>query len=259
MNSRKVQGTESLARQIRIRRNALGMTIVEAASRAGVGTKTWYRYESGASIRSDKVKGICKALNWKGLPFEESDEREKKSLKAYRTHEAWSKYLEENFGVGAAVLFAAGSDILFDQINDDISAISKMPAGSHIGQLEVSWLAEKLPPQFLMCYDYDFLYKMQCTLKLLRRRAITGMPMIAQSVMEELVLYICNEEGVMFNELTGEADDVCDDEDVFDLEGWIFDLFGDMDIITYLYSDMYVTSDDKYHFLHWEDKQFYTK
>ncbi len=38
------------------------MTIVEAASRAGVGTKTWYRYESGASIRSDKVKGICKAL-----------------------------------------------------------------------------------------------------------------------------------------------------------------------------------------------------
>ena len=32
-----------------------------------------------------------------------------------------------------------------------------------------------------------------------------------------------------------------------------------MDIITYLYSDMYVTSDDKYHFLNWEDKQFYTK
>ena len=48
------------------------LTIEEAASRAGVGTKTWCRYEAGESIRSDKCKGVCKALNWLSLPGQES-------------------------------------------------------------------------------------------------------------------------------------------------------------------------------------------
>jgi len=42
------------------RRSMLNLTIEEAASKAGVGTKTWSRYEAGGSIRKDKSKGICK-------------------------------------------------------------------------------------------------------------------------------------------------------------------------------------------------------
>lgn len=66
MAQKIVQGNEALAGKIKFRRNELGLTIEEAASRAGVGTKTWSRYEAGESIRRDKCKGICKALNWKG-------------------------------------------------------------------------------------------------------------------------------------------------------------------------------------------------
>ena len=47
MAQKKIQGSEDLARQIKSRRNELVLTIEEAASRAGVGTKTWSRYEAG--------------------------------------------------------------------------------------------------------------------------------------------------------------------------------------------------------------------
>ena len=64
MARKTIQGSICLAQKIRQKRNELELTIKEAASRAGVGTKTWCRYEAGESIRSDKLKGVCKALNW---------------------------------------------------------------------------------------------------------------------------------------------------------------------------------------------------
>ena len=63
MASKSIQGSQELAKKIRSRRNELGFTIEEAAKRAGVGTKTWCRYEAGESIREDKYRGVCKALN----------------------------------------------------------------------------------------------------------------------------------------------------------------------------------------------------
>ena len=54
MAQKTIQGSKTLASQIKSRRNELGLTIEESASRAGVGTKTWCRYEAGESIRKDK-------------------------------------------------------------------------------------------------------------------------------------------------------------------------------------------------------------
>ena len=34
-------------------------------------------------------------------------------------------------------------------------------------------------------------------------------------------------------------------------------LFDDMDIITFLYSDVYLNQEHPYHFCHWNDQQFY--
>lgn len=96
MAQKIVQGNEALASKIKFRRNELGLTIEEAASRAGVGTKTWSRYEAGESIRRDKCKGICKALNWKGLPDQDGEEDSRISVQEYRNHEAWSRFLETN-------------------------------------------------------------------------------------------------------------------------------------------------------------------
>ena len=143
-----------------------------------------------------------------------------------------------------------------DQIEEDMTALACMPAGSHIGQLDVSWLRESLPDQFLMQYDYLFLYQMKCTLRKMRLRAKNGLAMTAHSVMEELLLYLCYEEASVLVELSGGISGL--EEDDGDFEEWVFDLFDDMDIISFLYSDVYLDSDDTYHFSHWGDQQFYT-
>lgn len=257
MAQKTIQGNEALAKQMRLRRKELGLTIEEAASRAGVGTKTWSRYEAGESIRRDKCKGICKALNWHNLPDQDEESGKLVSVQEYKGHEAWSQFLYSRFGIGAAMSFAAGSDILLDHIEEDMAELASMPVGTHIGQLSVSWLNDSLPKQFLMQYHYEFLYRMKCTLLQMRTRAKHGLPMSAHSVMEELLICLCCEESSALMELSGGISGV-DDDDAASSEEWMFDLFGDMDILTFLYSDVYVEADHPYHFSRWADQQFYT-
>lgn len=257
MAQRSIQGNIELARKIKLRRNELNLTIEEAASRAGVGTKTWSRYEAGESIRRDKCRGICKALSWHDFPDGEGDFGKKSLVEEYQNHEAWSQFLANNYGFGAAMAFAAGSDILLNYIKQDLSDLASMPSGSHIGQLGTSFISEALPTQFLLQYNYDFLYHMKCVLHQLRWRAKHGMPMTAHSVMEELIIYLCNEEAQVFIEVSAGADNFADNEDFDAFEDWVFDMFDDMDIITYLYSDKYLDEDHPFHFKHWSDQQFY--
>ena len=256
MAQKTIQGSKTLASQIKSRRNELGLTIEESASRAGVGTKTWCRYEAGESIRKDKCKGICKALNWHNLPDQEDAENMGISSQEYKKHEAWSQFLEKTFGARAAMTFAAGSDILLDHIKEDMAELASMPVGSHIGQLNMSWLYGALPEQFLTHYDYNFLYQLKCILCELRARAKYGDSMAAHSVMEELILYLCSEESTALIELSSESDESENEENIYTDE-WVFDLFDDMDIISFLYSDVYLSSEHPYHFLHWNDQQFY--
>lgn len=257
MPQRSIQGDQELGRKIKHRRNELNLTIEEAASRAGVGTKTWSRYEAGESIRRDKCKGICKALNWRDFPDGKSDAEKKSLIEEYRDHEAWSQFLADNYGPGAAMAFAIGSDILLDYINQDQSDLASMPSGSHIGQLNTSFISGELPPQFLMRYDYEFLYNMKCVLLKLRRQAKHGMPIIAHSILEELIIYLCNEEAQAFIEIGAGADELIDNEHLNNSKDWVFDMFDDMDIITFLYSNVYLTEDLPFHFEHWSDQQFY--
>lgn len=249
MAPKTIQGSEALAKQIRSRRNELGLTIEEAASRASVGTKTWSRYEAGESIRKDKWKGICRALNWNTFPEQDRETEQGVFVQKYSGHEAWSKFLEENFGTRAAIAFSVGSDILLDHIEEDMSDLAPMPVGTHIGQLKASCLYSELPQQFLMHYDYEFLYQLKCHLCMLRKRARRGNSMQAYSVIEELLIYLCNKEASILMKLY----DVNDEPE----EEWVFDLFDDMDIITFLYSDVYLSPDHPYHFSHWNDQVFY--
>ena len=252
-----IQSNDILAKKIKSRRKELGLTIEEAASRAGVGTKTWSRYEAGESIRVDKAKGVCKALNWHNIPIGEvDDDFNGINVKKYRNHEAWSKFLKNNFGDRAALSFAVGSDLVLDRIKEDLSEISSLPANSHLGQLGFSLMLDSLPKQFLVCYDYDFLYRLKCSLIVLRGRAQNGLEMMAHSVIEELLIYLCNEEGAAFIELQGGIEGLKDGKE-FCYQDWIFDLFGDEDIITFLYSDMYIDEEHSYHFSNWFSQQFY--
>lgn len=254
MAQKSISGNETLAKQIKQRRIELGLTIEEAASRASVGTKTWCRYEAGKPIRQDKCKGICKALNWHTLAGLTKEEDEALSIQEFKKHESWSPFLENKFGINAAMAFAAGSDILLDHIEEDMAELASMPSGSHIGQLNISWLSDILPEQFLTFYNYDFLYRLKCTLCNLRIDAKDGVSMLAHTVTEELLLYLCNEEATALIELYDNIDEL---EKNVSTEKWVFDLFGDMDIITFLYSDVYLDSEHPYHFYHWNEQQFY--
>ena len=257
MAQKTIPGNKFLAMQIKLRRNELGLTIEEAASRAGVGTKTWSRYEAGESIRRDKSKGICKALNWYSPPDQDEENSEQISVEDYKNHEAWSQFLNSEFGIRAAISFAAGSDILLDHIKEDMAELASMPVGTHIGQLDLSWLNGSLPEQFLMQYNYEFLYQMKSTLLEMRTRAKSGLSMTAHSVMEELLFYLCNEESSVLIELSGGIREI-EDNDTANSEEWMFDLFDDMDIISSLYSNESLDVDHPYHFSRSADQQCYT-
>ena len=257
MSCKTITGTKKSGESIKNRRKDLGLTIEEASKKAGVGVKSWCRYEAGESIRSDKAKGICKALNWQIFPEEFDDIESTFDLNEYKNHKAWSQSLCERFGEAVAIAFVIGSDVLLDYINDDLTMLSTMPRGSHIGQLNISMLGYDLPEQFFTRYDYEFLYQLKCTVLQLRKIANAGGSFIAHSVMQELALYLISEESELLIESM--MDDM-EAEGVSGLEcldDWMFDLFDDMDIITYLYSDYCVTEGETYHFDNWSKEQFY--
>ena len=251
MGVRSIQGSTELGQQIKKRRNELGLTIEGAASKAGVGTKTWCRYEAGESIRQDKSKGICKALNWAFFPSQEAEKvkEDKFDIREYKEHEAWSTYLETMFGELAAISFAIGSDILLDHLNEDIDALAVMPRGTHLGQLPVSFIVADLPEQFLTYYDYDFVFAFRCTVKKLRERAQKGHEMMAHSVMEELAYYLIVEEAEF---LMGSLELEKKYEDYEYWKDWIFDIFDKADIEYKLYSELSLLDEkDEYHFKNW--------
>ncbi len=259
MSVKTAAGSAELGEEIRERRNELGLTIEEAAAKAGVGSKTWSRYEAGGSIRNDKISGICKVLKWKALPDTEIDE-DAFNIDVYKDHEAWSENLAKNYGLGAALSFAMGSDLLYDDIREDLDALAKMPKGTHIGELGISYMIELLPEQFLMNYDYDFLFLMRSRVEEFRRIAKNGGDLMAHTVLDEIVLYsIMQEAGYMIEEivLPHLPSDKIDDYTAWD--DWVFDIFGDADVVTVLYSDIffYVTEDNRYHFKNWYKEQFY--
>ena len=76
--------------------------------------------------------------------------------------------------------------------------------------------------------------------------------MQAHTVMDEVLLYLCNEEAKALAELENIS------EWFEDEENFAFQLADDMDVVTFLYSDMYLTEASPYHFSHWDEQQFWT-
>ena len=257
MSQQTIKGTPKLAEAIRNRRKELGLTIEEAAVKAGVGTKTWCRYEAGEAIRKDKTRGLCKALKWHALPSNPDDNNTEFNLEDYKSHTAWSNYICDRYGEAAAVSFVIGSDIVLDHLEEDMKELSHMPRGTHIGQLPFSAMKDILPEQFLMQYDYEFIYHFKITVERLRETAKYGGHFLAHNVMQELAIYLFIEESKFLMEcMTPEMQDYgVSGMDIWD--EWGFDLFEDMDIVTCLYSGDYLTTDHIYHFDNWAKYQFH--
>jgi transcriptional regulator with XRE-family HTH domain len=256
MAPRTRAGNRELGAAIRGRRATLGLSIEEAAAKAGIGAKSWGRYESGAAIREDKVRGVCKALGWSKLPGGQHADKEASAAwlqKIDRSHDAWSEALEKDWGRACAVTFAVGSDLLGDQLAEDLTALAREPRGTHLGQLAASWLDGQLPPQFVPRYDYEFIYTLRAAVGTLRERFTAG-NLVAHSVLEELALHL----------ILGQADLLAGiDPELFeagdDWREWLGDILGDLDIEYLLFNlSRALTPDISYHFDHWMESQFYT-
>lgn len=198
------------------------------------------------------------------FPHPEIDDEEDGSMpprefRKYMKHKAWSQVLADEFGYEAAIAFVNASDRLLDQMNESLYDLSSMPRGTHVGQLDFIGISEMLPRQFAMHYDYDFIYYLKSVLLQYRYRAQRGMEMYAHTVAEELILYLCLQHIEIFIDMNQdmseeEAEEFCEPD--YSTE-WIFDLLGDMDIVTYLYSDFYLDEMHPYHISHWGEPQFY--
>ncbi len=267
MPPRTKEGSAGLADAIRQRRLELGLSAEEAARRAGVGTKTWFRYESGSSIRNDKVKGVCKALSWTALPVQDGGELGDNGEYAWlesidASHEAWSPKLDEMFGRKASVSFAVGSDILLDYLNEDLGELAKMPVRTHLGELACSWLVDFLPGQFLQRYTYEFVFRLRTVLLRYRMRARYGWEMSAHSPAEELLVRLIRD--FSFDAIDGWTpwldDSIPGDDQWQETEGWRDwpeSLCDDDDFKTFLDEGNWVEEGNPYHFDRWFEPQFY--
>ena len=218
--------------------------------------KTWCRYEAGESIRHDKAKGICKTLNWHAIP-DEKGEKNRFDINDYRNHKAWSKFICNQYGEAAAISFVIGSDIVLDHIEEDLHELSKMPRGSHVGQIPASMTKDMLSAQFLMRFDYEFLYHLKSTVEKLRSTARYADHFQAHNVMQEMAIYLFVEESKFLMECMAPEMEDCGISGMELWDEWAFDLFEDMDVVTCLYSGDYLPPDHIYHFDHWAEDQFH--
>ncbi len=190
---------------------------------------------------------------------EEDGAMSPREFRKYMKHNAWSQFLADEFGYEAAIAFANASDMLLDQMNESLYDLSSMSRGTHAGQLDFNGISEMLPRQFAMRYDYEFIYWLKSVLLQYRYRAKQGMEMYAHTVAEELILYLCLQHIEIFidmnQDMTEEEQEEFNEPD-YSTE-WVFDLLGDMDIVTYLYSDFYLAEQHPYHISRWGEPQFY--
>jgi len=250
MSQKAIENDKRFGNKIKERRQSLNLTIEQAARLAGVGTKTWSRYEAGEPIRADKYKAICKVLKWSSVDYDEDEAQA--DIDEYKDSPLWSSSLEEQFGPEAAFSFAVGSDLVLDIIEQDLETLASMPKGAHIGMIDISELKDRMPTQFLPFYDYDFIYYMKTCLIRMQEVVRAGGSIVAHTVVEEILMLLISESSEFFAELM--------DISLPDRWGdWVFDLFGDMDVVTWLYSDFYVDEDNEYHFRHWKDRVFYVE
>lgn len=245
MPPRTTPSGKDLGDAIKARRIKLGLTIEEAAFRAGIGTKTWVRYESGSPIRTDKVPGVCKALRWASLGGERAPQSGKYDLNIDEESPAWPYEMCRFYGRGAAVSFVAGSGILLDYTTEDLKSLSCMPRGSHVGEISVSWIKDLLPKQFLTRYDYEFVYELLCANQHMREDADRLGWINPRTILDVLIMRaMCECASILMKGWGFEPG----------WDNWLRDAREAPEVDRYLFSDEYLPSGHMYHFDNWDNR-----
>ena len=251
MSQFSVQSNTDLGYRMRERRQELGLTIEAAARRAGVGTKTWYRYEAGEPIRRDKYQGVCQALGWSTLPIGEDGEKIEWTLSAFQNDEYWCPQIAYAYGDDAAVCIVVGARQVKQMIEDTLETLMKKPRETHIGEVSETGFAKWMPAEYMMRYDYAFMYELRNTLNNVLSRLNDGKSIWdvrPQTTAEEILYYIMSQVGTwIFEHEWVPAKE-------FDRDGWIFKFFEGQDIKDALYSGRPVYHHTMYDFNEWFDE-----
>jgi transcriptional regulator with XRE-family HTH domain len=226
---------------IRTRREALGQTIEQAANVAGVGSETWRRYELGQPIRSDKLRGVCRALRVTHL--EALIQEPAGGSRSFDPDHIWTladpskvaKGIREGWGDQLAAALDLGHDLLGDQLRQDIDELAGRPRGTHLGEI-VSWVGDFLPARWLMRYDYEFCWRLHATLTALwhrlRQPGYDGNPYLIRCPADYLVLHLMLEQAMSAVEMTTTP------IDKGDLAEFLYELADEDDeTLTILFSD----------------------
>lgn len=255
MSKNSISNNENLAKKIKLRRQELNLTIEEAASKAGIGTKTWSRYESGNPIRQDKLNGLLKALKWMDLPDElDTTIYYSSNNYDYKKHNSWSETIKDYYGELAAISFCIGSDILSDYIKDDLESLSHLSKDSHIGEIDFSYLKDLLPQRYLTRYNYEFIYELNLSLVNLIEKAKSDIYFVANKPIEEILLILIADEAELLMEDYIKNTTTDNNYD----NTWVYDIFDDMDAYTFLYSDILSPEATDYDFKNWFNEAFFT-
>lgn len=258
MAIRSYKGSTELGAALKSRRHEMGLTIEEAARAAGVGSETWRRYESGGSIRVDKIQGVCRALRWKKLPNSDASAESKESEDWFSSpkeefDDSYSEWLEEMYGEACARTFAFGCDLIRDDITNDLQALSKHPLNTHIGEIR-GFLEGLLPARWLPKYNYEFLFRLRCSVETIRARLIrpSGTFPLTLSVAEDLALHLIMESGFTSADVYG-----CNAADNW--YEWEYELNGEDDqVIEVLYSEIEdIPPESIFHFDRWFEHNYY--
>lgn len=251
------------------RRAELGLSITEAADKIGVHPRTWKSYETGAPVPLKQLTNIMTAMEWFSAGIYVED-----TLEDFVKAHDWSEQIAETYGNPAAICFALGSEALRQAIQNDSKLLSKIRGRNpHIGHLgKRSELRRLLPEMFMNRYNKIFLADLDNTLTALITRATGAEIFLAHTVLEEITIYaIACLAKTLYTEfdcakLCPPIADYDDDDDGevagygSDVETWAFDVFGDMDIVTILYSpfcDDIMDEESDYYFDNWKNPAFY--
>lgn len=208
--------------------------------------------------------------------YQEALAANKDFLDEARSEGCWPARLEKELGFAVAYSLQTGLQILHDYIRDDLAKLHDMPAGTHIGELEYSMTEGYLPNQFLMKYDYDFLFRLN---RIIERKMAYVEDLgrrDAHRVIDEIIFRAVNNiANSSIDDLLKEQPELkaifcpeCDDEEEMETEedecvpisyyDWVYDtMFDDADVDMLFIEGFYFTEDDNYHFSHWFEDQFW--
>ena len=166
--------------------------------------------------------------------------------------DSYSLLVERTLGEDAARCYALGAHLYDRLLSEDLEALTEMPRGTHVGELDISHISGTLPALWMTRYDYEFLFQLrglgQVTTHRLVEEIVAPDEPLVRTLAEAVVVHdIFTLGGMTASSLGKEFDDE-------EWEGWVNELSGPHEPAHLLLSTILVPPPDAaIHIDHWFD------